>query len=161
MKETQAKRLMYRISRTHRSSFCQVNGQTQRQLQEMTTPTSLQLDDSQLFQATVHGARVDESVKMKNLKTMVTGKAKEAVAGLVYTAGLYNVAWNVLVRNFVTPQMVVYAQLKQIYSFPPMKPYDSAALIMFAKKVSSCVNIFTHFNYVGDLNYEGAAPQGS
>ena len=36
---------------------------------------------SQLFQATVHAANMDDSVKMNHLKTMVTGKAKEAIAG--------------------------------------------------------------------------------
>ena len=110
---------------------------------------------SQLFQATVHAANMDDSVKMNHLKTMVTGKAKEAIAGLGYTAEMYNVAWNVLVRNFGKPQMVVNAQLKRIYSFPPMKPYDGAALIKFARRVSSCVNVLTQFNYVGDLNSEG------
>ena len=72
---------------------------------------------SQLFQATVHAANMDDSVKMNHLKTLVTGKAKEAIAGLGYTAEMYNVAWNVLVRNFGKPQMVVNAQLKRIYSF--------------------------------------------
>ena len=110
---------------------------------------------SQLFQATVHAANIDDSVKMNHLKTMVTGKAKEAIAGLGYTAEMYNVAWNVLVRSFGKPQMVVYAQLKRIYSFPPMKPNDGAALIKFARIVSSCVNVLTQFNYVGDLNSEG------
>ena len=110
---------------------------------------------SQLFQATVHAANMDDSVKMNHLKTMVTGKAKEAIAGLGYTAEMYNVTWNVLVRNFGKPQMVVNAQLKRIYSFPPMKPYDGAALIKFARIVSSCVNVLTQFNYVGDLNSEG------
>ena len=110
---------------------------------------------SQLFQATVHAANIDDSVKMNHLKTMVTGKAKEAIAGLGYTAEMYNVAWNVLVRNFGKPQMVVNAQLKRIYSFSPMKPYDGAALIKFARIVSSCVNVLTQFNYLGDLNSEG------
>ena len=110
---------------------------------------------SQLFQATVHAANIDDSVKMNHLKTMVTGKAKEAIAGLEYTAEMYNVAWNVLVRNFGKPQIVVNAQWKRIYSFPPMKPYDGAALIKFARIVSSCVNVLTQFNYVGDLNSEG------
>ena len=110
------------------------------------------LEWSQLFQATVHAANIDDSVKMNHLKTMVTGKAKEAIAGLGYTAEMYNVAWNVLVRNFGKPQLVVNAQLKRIYSFPPMKPYEGAALIKFARIVSSCVNVLTQFNYVGDLN---------
>ena len=118
---------------------------------------------SQLFQATVHAANMDDSVKMNHLKTMVKGKAKEAIAGLGYTAEMYNVEWNVLFRNFGKPQMVVNAQLKRIYSFPPMKPYDGAALIKFERIVSSCVNVLTQFNYVGDLNSEEfwAVPQGS
>ena len=107
---------------------------------------------SQLFQATVHAANIDDSVKMNHLKTMVTGKAKEAIAGLGYTAEMYNL---VLVRNFGKPQRVVNAQLKKNYSFPPMKPYDGAALIKFARIMSSCVNVLTQFNYVGDLNSEG------
>ena len=52
--------------------------------------------------------------------------------------------------------MVVNAQLKRKYSFSPMKPYDRAALIKFARIVSSCLNFLTQFNYVGDLNSEGA-----
>ena len=110
---------------------------------------------SQLFQATVHAANMDDGVKMNHLQAMVTGKAKEAIAGMRYTAEMYNVAWNVLVRNFGKPQMVVNAQLKRIYSFPPMNPYDGAALIKYARLVSSCVNVLTQFNYVGDLNSEG------
>ena len=110
---------------------------------------------SQLFQATVQAANMDDSVKMNHLKTMVTGKAKEAIAGLGYTAEMHNVAWNVLVRNFGKPQMVVNAQPKRICSLPPMKPYDGAALIKYARLVSSCVNVLTQFNYVGDLNSEG------
>ena len=50
--------------------------------------------------------------------------------------------------------MVVNAQLKRIYTFSPMKPYDGA-FIKFARIVSSCVNVLTQFNYVGDLNSEG------
>ena len=110
---------------------------------------------SQLFQATVHASIMGDSVKMNHLKPMVTGEAKEAIAGLGYTAEMYNMAWNVLVRNFGKPQMVVNAQLKRIYSFPPMKPYEGTALIKFARIVSSCVNVLTQFNYVGDLNSEG------
>ena len=109
---------------------------------------------SKLFQAIVHAANMDDSVRMNHFKTMVTGKAKEAIADLGYTAEMYNVPWNVLVRNFGKPQMVVNAQLKRIYSFPPMKFYDGAALIKFARIVSSSVNVLTQFNYVGDLNSE-------
>ena len=67
---------------------------------------------------------MDDSVRMNYVKTIVTGKAKVAIAGLGYIAEMSNVAWNNLVRNFGKPQMIVNAQLKRIYSFPPMKPYD-------------------------------------
>ena len=90
---------------------------------------------SQLLQATVHAANMDDSVKMNHLKTLVTGRAKAAIAGLGYTVEMYNVAWNVLVRNFENLRMVVNAQLKRIYSFPPMKLYDGVALIKFARTV--------------------------
>ena len=110
---------------------------------------------SQLFQATVHAANMDERVMMNHLKTMVTGKSKEAIAGLGYSAEMYNVAWNVLVRTCGKPQMVVNAQLKKLYSFPPVKFYDGAALIKYARLNPSCVNVLTQFNYVGDLNTEG------
>ena len=68
---------------------------------------------------------------------------------------MYNVPWNVLVRNFGKSQLVVNARLKRIYSFPPMKPYDGAALIKFARIVSSCVILLTQFKYVGELNSGG------
>ena len=110
---------------------------------------------SQLFRATVHAANMDDSVKMIHLKIMVTGKAEEAIADLGYNAEMCNEAWNNLVRKFGKPQTVVNAQLKRIYSFPPMKSYDGAALIKNARRVSSCVNVLTQFNYVEDLNSEG------
>ena len=50
--------------------------------------------------------------------------------------------------------MVLNAQLKSIYSLPPMNFNDGASVIKFAGTESSCVNILTHFNYVGDLNSE-------
>ena len=86
---------------------------------------------------------------------MSPARPQEAIAGLGYTAEMYNVAWNVLVRNFAKLQLVVSAQLKTTYSFLPEKPYDGASLIKYARIVSSCVKLLTHFNYVGDLNSEG------
>ena len=36
-----------------------------------------------------------------------------------------------------------------------MKPNDQAALIKFSRIVSSCMNVLTQFNYVGDLSSKG------
>ena len=83
---------------------------------------------------------------------MVTGKAMEVIAGLRYTAEMYNVAWNIVVRNFAKPQMTVNAHLKRIYFSPPMQPYDRAALIKYARIVLICVNVLKQFIHAGELN---------
>ena len=92
---------------------------------------------------------------MNHLKTLVTGKAKEVIAGLGYTGDMYDIAWNTLVTHFGRPQVVVNAQLRRIYTFPPVKAYDSVALVKYSRIVSSCVQILTQMNYVGDLQSEG------
>ena len=98
---------------------------------------------------------MDDNLKLNHQKIMAAGKIKEAIVGLGYNAKMYNVAWNVLVRNFEKPQMVVKAQLRRNHSFLSMKPYDGAALINFARILSSCVNFLTQFNYAGDLGSKG------
>ena len=85
---------------------------------------------SQLFQATNHAANIDDSVEMNHLETMVKEKkTKEAIAGpdTELRGQMYNVAFNLLGRNFGKPQMVVNAQRKRLSSFLPMKTNDGAA----------------------------------
>ena len=113
------------------------------------------LEWSGLFLSTVHAANIDTSLKMNHLKTLVTGKAKEVIAGLGYTGDMYDIAWNTLVAHFGRPQVVVNAQLRRIYTFPPVKAYDSVALVKYSRIVSSCVQVLTQMNYVGDLQSEG------
>ena len=110
---------------------------------------------SGLFLSTVHAANIDTSLKMNHLKTLVTGKAKEVIAGLGYTGDMYDIAWNTLVAHFGRPQVVVNAHLRRIYTFPPVKAYDSVALVKYSRIVSSCVQVLTQMNYVGDLQSEG------
>ena len=106
---------------------------------------------SGLFLSTVHAANIDVSLKMNHLKTLVTGKAKEVIAGLGYTGDMYDVAWNTLVAHFGRPQVVVNAQLRRVYTFPPIKPFDSVALVKFSRIVSSCVQVLLQMNYIADL----------
>ena len=84
---------------------------------------------SGLFLSTVHTADIDTSLKMNHLKTLVTGKAKEVIAGLGYTGDLYDVAWNTLSAHFARPQVVANAQRRRIYTFPLVKAYHSVALV--------------------------------
>ena len=109
---------------------------------------------SGLFLSTVQAANIDTSMKMNHLKTLVTGKATEAIAGLGYTGNMYDVAWNTLVAYFGRPQVVVNAQLRRIYTFPPVKAYDPVALIKYSRIVSSSVQVLTQMKYVGALQSE-------
>ena len=113
------------------------------------------LEWSGLFLSTVHATNIDTSLKMNHLETLVTGKAKEVIAGLGYTGDMVDVAWKTLVAHFGRPQVVVNAQLRQVYTFPPVKAYDSVALVKYSRIVSSCVQLLTQMNYVGDLQSEG------
>ena len=92
---------------------------------------------------------------MNHLKTLVTGKAKKVIAGLGYTGDMYDIVWKTLVAHFGRPQVVVNAQLRRIYTFPPVKAYNSVALVKYSRIVSSCVQVLTQMKYVGDLQSEG------
>ena len=92
---------------------------------------------------------------MNHLRALVTGKAKEVIAGLGYTGDKYDIAWNTLVAQFGRPQVVVNEQLKRIYTFPPVKTYDSIALVKYSRIVSLCVQVLTEMNYLGDMQSEG------
>ncbi len=45
-----------------------------------------------LFQVTVHAAHITDSTKKQHLKTLVTGKAKEAIADLGFSGEMYHAA---------------------------------------------------------------------
>ncbi len=111
-------------------------------------------EGSSLFLPTFDSAPIADSLKMNHLKTLVRGKAKSVIAVMGYSGERYLSAWNALVRNFGRPQLVVNAQLKQLHTFPFIKPYDSAAIIKFAQLVSSCVNVLHQFDCQGDLQSE-------
>ena len=115
---------------------------------------------SGLFFSTVTAANIDTSLKMNHPKTLVTGKAKEVLAGLGYTGEIYDVVWNTLVAHFGRPHVVVNAQLRQIYTFPSVKSYDSVSLVKYSRIVANCVQVLTQngsegMSYVGYLQSEG------
>ncbi len=101
---------------------------------------------------TVHAANTTDSTKMQLLKTLVTGKAEEAIAGLGFWGEMYHAAWNIRVTNFGNPQIVLNAQLKKVFSQPPVKMNDLPALIRYSTILDSCVNVLTSFQYDPDLH---------
>ena len=55
---------------------------------------------SGMFQSTVHNSPISRDEKMSHLKTLLTGKAKRAVNGMVYSGAMYDEAWKTLERKF-------------------------------------------------------------
>ena len=98
---------------------------------------------SGLFTAVVHNSDISDAEKMHYLKTTVTGKAREAIAGLGYSGDMYELAWNNLEANFGRPTSIVNAQMKRIYTFPPIRHDDSAAIVKFSKVISNTVNVLS------------------
>ena len=109
---------------------------------------------SGLFTAIVDEADITDAEKMHYLKTTVTGKARDAIAGLGFSGEMYQQAWANLELNFGRPAVIVNAQMKRIYSFPPIRHEDSAAIIKFSKVISNTVNVLTQFGYTNDLGAE-------
>ena len=107
---------------------------------------------SSLLLAKIDRIQIDDSLYMNHLKTLVTGKAKAAIAGLGYTGQMYTIAWDTLTRHFGRPQIIINAQLRQIHSHPPIKPHDSAQIIKYSQIVSNCVNTLTIYNFQRDLS---------
>ena len=109
---------------------------------------------SGLFTAIVDESDITDAEKMHCLKTTVTGKARDAIAGLGFSGEMYQQAWANLELNFGRPAVIVNAQMKRIYSFPPIRHEDSAAIIKFSKVISNTVNVLTQFGYTNDLGAE-------
>ena len=87
-------------------------------------------------------------------ENLVIGEAKEAVAGLDFRSKMFHAARNILVTEFGNPQAVVEAQLKKVFSQPPVKLNDPPALIRYSTIQDSCVNVLTSFQYDQDLHSE-------
>ena len=64
---------------------------------------------------------ITDDVKLRHLKTLVTGRAKTAIAEFAYCGLMYKDALRTLERNVGQPQAVVSAHLDKINNFPLLK----------------------------------------
>ena len=88
---------------------------------------------------------------MTYLKTLVTGKAKTAIAEFAYCGAMYKDALRTLERKFGQPQAVVSAYLDKLSSFPPLKMHNSDKIINYSGCISSLVGVFKSLSYDSDL----------
>ena len=88
---------------------------------------------------------------MTYFKTLVTGKAKIAIAGSAYSGLIYKDALRALERKFSQPQAVVIAHLDKLSNFPHLKKHNSGNIINYSAAISSLVGIFNLLSYDADL----------
>ena len=104
------------------------------------------------FKSAIDSAQLSDDVKLTYLKTLVSGKAKVAIAEFAYCGAMYKDALKTLERKFGQPQAVVTAYLDKLANVPPVKMHNSESIISYSATVSSLVGVFRSLNYVQDLS---------
>ena len=70
------------------------------------------------FRSAVDSTQLSQDVKLTCLKTLVTGKAKTAIANFAYCGAMYAEALKTLEKKFGQPQAVVGAYLDKLATYP-------------------------------------------
>ena len=103
------------------------------------------------FKSAIDSQSLTDDVKLTYLKTLVTGKAKIAIAEFAYCGLMYKDALRTLERKFGQPQAVVSAHLDKLSNFPPLKMHNSYNIINYSAAISSLVGVFKSLSYDADL----------
>ena len=104
------------------------------------------------FKSAIDSSPLTDDVKLTYLKTLVTGKAKTAIAEFAFCGRMYKEALKTLERKFGQPQTVVSAYLDKLANVPPVKMHNSESIISYAATICSLVGVFRSLNYVQDLS---------
>ena len=104
------------------------------------------------FKSAIDSAPLTDDVKLTYLKTLVSGKAKTAIAEFAYCGIMYKEALKTLERKFGQPQTVVSAYLDKLTNYPPLKMHNSDSIISYSATVSSLVGVFRSLNFLQDLS---------
>ena len=103
------------------------------------------------FKSAIDAKVLSDDVKLTYLKTLVSGKAKNAIAEFAYSRVFYKDALKTLERKFGQPQTIVAAHLEKLSNFPPLKMHNSESIINFASCISSLVAVLKSLGYENDL----------
>ena len=103
------------------------------------------------FKSAIDSQSLTDDVKLTYLKTLVTGKAKIAIAEFAYCGLMYKDALRTLERKFGQPQAVVSAHLDKLSNFPPLKMHNSDNIINYSAAISSLVGVFKSLSFDADL----------
>ena len=103
------------------------------------------------FKSAIDAKDLSDDVKLTYLKTLVSGKAKKAIAEFAYSGVFYRDALKTLERKFGQPQTIVAAHLEKLSNFPPLKMHNSESIISFASCISSLVAVLKSLGFEYDL----------
>ena len=103
------------------------------------------------FKSTVDSAVLTDDTKLTYLKTLVTIKAKTAIAEFNYSGVMYEDALATLQRKFGKPHAIVGAHLDKLSTFPPLKMHSSENVISFSSAISGLVAVFKSLSFNDDL----------
>ena len=109
------------------------------------------------FKSAIDSAPLTDDVKLTYLKTLVSGKAKTAIAEFAYCGTMYKDALKTLERKFGQPQTVVSAYLDKLANYKPVKKqpvkmHNSDSIISYSATISSLVGVLRSLNYLQDLS---------
>ena len=91
------------------------------------------------------------SEKMSHLKTLLTGKARAAIASMGFSGDLYGEACALLEGRFGQPYLIVEAQLNTLRNQQVIRMHDSKSLVCYSTTISNVVSVLKHYKYEGDL----------
>ena len=103
------------------------------------------------FKSAIDSQSLTDDVKLTYLKTLVTGKAKIAIAEFAYCGLIYKDALRTLERKFGQPQAVVSAHLDKVSNFPPLKMHNSDNIVNYSAAISSLIGVFKSLSNDADL----------
>ena len=91
------------------------------------------------FKSAIDSALLTDDAQLTYLKTLVTGKAKTAIAEFAYCGSMYKDALKTLERKFGQPQAIVSAYLDKLSKFPAMKMHNSENIIVYSATISALI----------------------
>ena len=84
------------------------------------------------FKSAIDIAPLRDDDKLTYLKTLVTGKAKVAIAEFSYCGAMYKHGLKTLEQKFGQSQAVVTAYLDKLANVPPVKKHNSESIISYS-----------------------------
>ena len=100
-----------------------------------------------LFKSLIDLQSLTDDDKLTYFKTLVTGKAKVAIAEFAYCGLMYKDALRTLERKFGQTQAVVSAHLDKLSNSPPLKIHNSDNIMSYSAAISSLVGVFKSISY--------------